>query len=249
MLDGLGSAEVVFFASWGRFRAPKLTLQLWKCWFYCGNSHMFKEIKVFYLKMVLKMVLKVSWVFPGLFLGAFGKIFMGLNRSKKTWFFLGLTWVSFARFLLPTMASGASICFFISFRNLLGPILSSDTDPPTLENIDFTKEILTFLKNQRFRPKDGFESVLGLSRATLGSSWGSLGSSLGPLDRPKRASRFVLEPSWAWFARFLLPKMALGASWGCFWLVLGAPEGLLRLVLGAPEGLLRVEICLTEVSS
>ena len=94
-------------------------------------------------------------------------------------------------------------------------------------------EILIFLKNQRFRSKDGFESVLGLARAPFGSSWGSLGSSLGPLDRPKRASRFVLELSWAWFARSLLPKMALGALWGCFWLVLGAPEGLLRVVLAS----------------
>ena len=111
-------------------------------------------------------------------------------------------------------------------RSLLGSILSSQADPPTFEHVEFTFGILTRLKNQRFRFKDGFESVLGLSRATLGSSSGSLRSSLGPLDRPKRASRFVLELSWAWFARFLLPKMALGASWGCFWLVLGAPEGL-----------------------
>ena len=91
------------------------------------------------------------------------------------------------------------------------------------------------MKNQRFRSKDGFESVLGLSRAPFGSSGGFLGSSLGPLDRPKRASRFVLELSWAWFARFLLPKMALGASWGCFWLVLGAPEGLLRVEIGLTD--------------
>ena len=160
-----------------------------------------------------------------------------------------LSWASFARFLLPTMAWGASISFFISPRSLSGSILNSQTDPPTLENVDFTIEILAFLKNQCFRSKDGFESVLGLSRAPLGSSRGSLGNSFGPLDRPKRASRFVLELSWAWFARFLLPKMALGASWGCFWLVLGAPEGLLRLVLGAPEGLLRVEIGLTDAKN
>ena len=56
---------------------------------------------------------------------------------------------------------------------------------------------------------------------------------MGPLDRPKRASRFVLELSWASFARFLLPKMALGAFWGCLWLILGAPEGLLRIVLAS----------------
>merc|ERR1712078_6468 len=58
----------------------------------------------------------------------------------------------------------------------------------------------------------------------LGLSWGSLGSSFGPLDRPKRASRFVLELSWASFARFLLPKMALGGFWGRPWLVLVLPR-------------------------
>ena len=114
-------------------------------------------------------------------------------------------------------------------------ILSLQTASPTFKNDGFTMEILTFLKNQRFRPKDGFESVLGLSRAPFGGSWGSLGSSLGPLDRPKRASRFVLELSWASFARFLLPKMALGAFWGCLWLVLGAPEGLLRVEIGLTD--------------
>ena len=127
---------------------------------------------------------------------------------------------------------------FISPRSLLGSILSSRTDPLTVENVDFTMEILTFLKNQRFRSKDGFESVLGLSWAPFGSFRGYLGSSLGPLDRPNRASRFALELFWAWFDRFLLPKMALGASWGCFW-----------LVLGAPEGLLRVEISLTDATN
>ena len=137
-----------------------------------------------------------------------------------------------------------SISFFISSRSLLGSILSSHIDPPTLKNIYFRKGILTFLKNQRFRSKDGFESVLGLSRAPFGSSWGALGSSLGPLDRPKRASRFVLELSWASFARFLLPKMALGAFWGCLWLVLGAPEGLLRVVLASVKPISTIKTAL-----
>ena len=53
---------------------------------------------------------------------------------------------------------------------------------------------------------------MGLSRAPFGSSRGSLGSSFGPLDRPKRASRFVFEFSWASFARSLLPKMAQESS-------------------------------------
>ena len=100
------------------------------------------------------------------------------------------------------------------------------------------------VKNQRFRSKDGFESVLGLSRAPFGSSWGSLGSSLGPLDRPKRASRFVLELSWASFARFLLPKMALGALWGCLWLVLGAPEGPLGVVLASVKPISTIKTAL-----
>ena len=56
---------------------------------------------------------------------------------------------------------------------------------------------------------------------------------MGPPDRLQRASRFLMELSWASFARFLLPKMALGAFWGCLWLVLGAPEGLLRVILAS----------------
>ena len=135
-------------------------------------------------------------------------------RVKRWQSFLSLFLWSLMLFLSPIFVLLFSMMFFISSRSLLGSILSSQTDPPTLENVDFTLGILTFLKNQRFRSKDGFESVLGLSRAPFGSSWGYLGGSLGPLDRPKKASRFVLELSWASFARFLLPKMALGAFWG-----------------------------------
>ena len=69
--------------------------------------------------------------------------------------------------------------FFISSRSLLGSILSSQTDPSTLKHVDLLKGLLTFLKKQRFRSKDGFESVLGLSRAPFGSSWGSPGGLLG----------------------------------------------------------------------
>ena len=67
---------------------------------------------------------------------------------------------------------------------------------------------------------------------------------MGPIDRPKRASRFVLELSWASFARFLLPKMALGAFWGCHWLVLGAPEGLLRVVLASVKPISTIKTAL-----
>ena len=67
---------------------------------------------------------------------------------------------------------------------------------------------------------------------------------MGPLDRPKRASRFVLELSWASFARFLLPKMALGAFWGCLGVVLGAPEGILRAVLASAKSISTIKIAL-----
>ena len=95
----------------------------------------------------------------------------------------------------------------------MGSILSSQTDPPTLKNVDLDLRILTFWRNERFRSKNGFAIVLGLSRALFGSSWKARGRSEGPLDPPKRASRFILELSWAWFARLLLPKMALGGFW------------------------------------
>ena len=97
-----------------------------------------------------------------------------------------------------------SMSFFIFFRSLLVSILSSQADPPTLKNLDFASAGARFLKNHHFRSEDGFGSVLGLSWAPFGSSWGSLGGSLGPSDRPKGASRFVLELPWASFARSLL---------------------------------------------
>ena len=73
--------------------------------------------------------------------------------------------------------------------------------------------------------EDGLGSVLGLSWAPPGGSWGSLGSSLGPLDRPKGTSSFVLELPWASFARFLLPKMVVRAFWGRPWLDFDASGG------------------------
>ena len=109
---------------------------------------------------------------------------------------------------------GPSMSFCISSRNLLGSILNSQADPHTLQNVDFPQIISAFLRNLCFRSKNGCAIVLGLSRTPFGSSLGALGSSEGPLDPPKRASRYILELSWAWFARLLLPKMALGGFWG-----------------------------------
>ena len=78
----------------------------------------------------------------------------------------------------------------------------------------------------------------------LGALGGLLAGSWGPLHRPKRASTSVLEPSWASFARFLLPKMALGAFWGCLSLVLGAPEGPLRVVLASVKPISTIKTAL-----
>ena len=39
---------------------------------------------------------------------------------------------------------GPSMSFFISSRNLLGSILSSQADPPTFKHVDFIIRILTF---------------------------------------------------------------------------------------------------------
>ena len=58
---------------------------------------------------------------------------------------------------------------------------------------------MIFWRNQFFRSKNGFAVVLGLSRAPFGSSWAALGSSEGLLDGPQRASRFIMELSWAIF--------------------------------------------------
>ena len=67
---------------------------------------------------------------------------------------------------------------------------------------------------------------------------------MGSLDGPKRASRFVLGLSLASFARFWLPKMALGTLWGCIWLVLGAPEGLFKVVLASVKQISTIKTAL-----
>ena len=98
------------------------------------------------------------------------------------------------------------------------------TCPPPLKNKGEKKRMC---ETSMFRPKDGSESVLVLCRAAFGSSRGYLRGSLGPRDRPKRVSRFVLELCSASCARFLLPKMAWGASMLCFI----SPRSLLESIL------------------
>ena len=67
---------------------------------------------------------------------------------------------------------------------------------------------------------------------------------MGPQDRQESASRFVLELQWASFARCLLPKMALGAVWGCIRLVVDAPGGIVKDVLASVKPISTIKTAL-----
>ena len=129
-------------------------------------------------------------------------------------------------FFSPRFVLLFSMSFLIFFRNLLGSILNPQADPPTFKNLDFPSGILKFPKTlkKRFRSKDGFESVWGLSRAPFGSSWGSPGGLLGApsglwIDQsgPPKSSRNSPGPR-------LAAEDGRGTVVGRIWLVLGAPE-------------------------
>ena len=131
-------------------------------------------------------------------------------------------WNSFVARLLASCCQRWHRERSLFFRRLSGWILSSQADPPTLKNDGFTEGNQHFRNKKRsFQSEDGFGSVLG--------SGACLEGSLGPLDRPKKASRFVLEPSWASSARFLLPKMASGPKQMAFRSHRGASGDVWRL--------------------
>ena len=67
--------------------------------------------------------------------------------------------------------------FFDSSRSLLWSILSSQTDPPTFQNVDFTCGILTFFETNVFDPMMVFKTFGG----SLGHILGALGGLLGAL--------------------------------------------------------------------
>ena len=114
--------------------------------------------------------------------------------------------------MLASCCQGWSRDRSLFFRSLAEWISSSQADPPTLKNDGCSIGKPIFLTKRSFPSEDGFGNVLGLPRGPLGTSGACLGGSLGPLDRPKKVSRFILELSWASFARFLLPTMAWEAS-------------------------------------
>ena len=118
--------------------------------------------------------------------------------------------------------------------------------PSHLQKPSFCVVSLHIFEKRRFTSKNCFGCVLALSWTPFGGSRGSLGVSLGPLDRPRGASIFVLELPWASFARFLLPKMVLRAFWGRIWLVFRAPECLLRGCVGIRPAEFDHQYCASE---
>ena len=90
--------------------------------------------------------------------------------------------------------------FFISPRSLLGSILSSQTDPPTLKNDDFMKAGARFLQIHHFPFKDGFGSVLGSMGVILGILGALLGASWGLLRGPRLRHHLALEQSGLFFS-------------------------------------------------
>ena len=124
---------------------------------------------------------------------------------------------------------------FCYFSKLLGSILSSQNDPPTLENRAPASAAARFLKNRRFRSEGGLQSVLGLSWASFGRSWGSLGGLLGFSAVLAGGFSGAKEPSWAplgcsccpssrLFSCDILRRRCFFTSWGLFGSILGLQD-------------------------
>ena len=125
----------------------------------------------------------VFWASLGFILGALGaflgallvflRAFGGTLHAQN--FFLD----SFPRqiycffwYLLPLPSSKSLFSFSSS---LLVSILSSQADPPTLENLDFMMAGARFSKNQGLGSKHALDGVFGLPWARFGCYWGLLG--------------------------------------------------------------------------
>ena len=115
------------------------------------------------------MVLEAFWGPLGLILGALGALWgshggsLGAPELLKS---LGpfdprafLSLLMF--FLFFVFLSFFSMSFFISPRSLLGSILSSQTDPPTIKNDDFMRREFDFLKIIIFDPTMVLEAFWG----------------------------------------------------------------------------------------
>ena len=200
------------------------------------------------------MVLEALYGFRGVILGALGALWgvhwgsLGAPELLKS---LGpfdpRAFLSLLMFFLFFLSSFFDVVFYL-LSEPLGVDFELPNWPSHPQKCWFYYENLNIFEKSTFSIQRWFWKRFGALSASfwelLGGSWGALGSSLGPLDRPKRASRFVLELSWASFARFLLPKMALGGFWGRLWLVLGAPEGLLRVVLASVKPISTIKTAL-----
>ena len=120
---------------------------------------------------------------------------------------------------------------FCSSSKLLGTILGSTTDLPSLKNLDFVSAGARFLKNRRLRSEDALGIVLGLYWASFGCSSGSLGGLLG-------SSGVLLGV----FGGLL---SSLGVVFGALRSLLGAMFTLLRTILNSTTGFSELRyICL-----
>ena len=104
------------------------------------------------------MVLRVFWATLGLLLGALERLFGGSRAPLGcSWESLGSFsgakrqyWAPLAALLTASLAQIFFPDVFVLSLTLLGSILSSQDDTPTLRNIDFTLDIQRIMTNRRF---------------------------------------------------------------------------------------------------
>ena len=98
-------------------------------------------------------------------------------RAKHGHSFLEPFFVVIDALIFAYLRSFSFDIVFILFRSLLGSIMSSQADLPTLKNLDFASAGARFLKNQSFDPMmvlKTFWGSLGLLLVALGGPLGAL---------------------------------------------------------------------------
>ena len=131
------------------------------------------------------MFLKALWGSLRLLLGALGVPLGALwglyidhrGLPDSSWNYLRPRLLASCCFFSFLFVILSSMSYFLFFRGVLGSILSSQANPPTLKNLAFPEGILTCLKKQRFTSKVVLQAFWG----SLGLLFGALGGLLGAL--------------------------------------------------------------------
>ena len=126
----------------------------------------------------------------------------------------------------------------------MGSILNSQTDPPTIEHVDFMKAGARFLKKHHFRSKDGFGSAFWLPWAPFGGSWGLFGASGSTTEGFQIPLKTLLGLACSPESLAKLPFGVLRAFWDRHWLVFRAPEGLYGGVLASVKPISTIKTAL-----